>query len=96
MSAERTLRQVLLVGAGGQRAIERAVARVPDAGLEREVATLYATRAGFASVEPVLGRADAPPSVEALQEPSCRAVLDGSRAAMRALLAALADGAVDD
>jgi hypothetical protein len=83
----RALRQTLLVGEAGQRAIEAARASCGGASAAHGVAALYAWRAGFAAVEP--GDVGAVDDAVRLDAASCRDVLDGSRAAMRAILRAL-------
>ena len=89
----RFLRQVILVevGPAGQRRIARATAALAGDGLGHEIAARYAARAGFARIEP--GAVDAL-DADALaaraivtNEPA-REVLAGSRAALRAILAA--------
>ncbi len=89
----RFLRQVILVevGPAGQRRIARATAAVGGAGPAAEIATRYAERAGFARVvegsidargaNAVAGRA-------VVSDEAAAAVLRGSRAALRAILAA--------
>jgi hypothetical protein len=82
----RFLRQVVLVevGPAGQERIARATAAVGGAGLAAEIATRYAERAGFAAVAP--GSIDRSEAV--VVGDAAAAVLDGSRAALRAILAA--------
>lgn len=87
MESARTLRQVLLVGEEGQTAIERATAACDGPTLAHTVARLYAERAGFAAVVPgPVVSSDAAPELES---PACQQVLQGARAAMRAIRDAL-------
>lgn len=85
MSA-RFLRQILVseIGQSGQTKIERAVAELPVAAAEAEVAELYARRAGFAEVrfEPATEQLAQTWTAQSL---SVRAVLAGSRCALLAI-----------
>ena len=85
-------RQMLLaeIGQKGQERLEKAAAALEGEGLCHEIATSYAVRAGIGRVRP--GGID----VEALapsfvRGSATRAVVAGSRAALWALRAALAD-----
>jgi len=85
-------RQMLLaeIGQKGQERLEKGVARLAGEGLCHEIATSYASRAGIGCVLP--GSID----IEALtpsfvRGTATRAVVAGSRAALLALRAALAD-----
>ncbi len=84
---ERFVRQVLLpeIGEPGQRRIAAATASVGGEGLAHEVATLYATGAGFAAIAPgpIDVTALAPPSI--VTTAPARAVLAGARAALAEL-----------
>lgn len=86
----RYVRQVLVAGVGeaGQRRIQACEAPVAGPTLAHEVATLYVRGAGVRAITP--GDID----VDALAPPTCatpeaRAVLAGSRAALRLLLGAV-------
>jgi hypothetical protein len=83
----RFVRQILVPGVGeeGQRRIEAARARV----IAGEVAVLYATRAGFASVEAVEGDRDALAPPEIVNDEASRDVLAGARSALLAIRAAI-------
>lgn len=88
--AARYARQILLSGVGpeGQERVLAARASVAGEGLEHEIASRYARRAGF-------GEVTAGPIV--IDEPSLgheapRRVLAGSRAALRAFRAAALAG----
>ncbi len=83
MSA-RFLRQILVseIGQSGQTKIERAVAELPVAAAEGEVAELYARRAGFVRFEPAAELRD---QTWTAQSPSVQAVLSGSRCALLAI-----------
>ena len=89
----RFLRQVMLpeIGASGQAAIELRCAPVAGPGLAHEVACLYARGAGFASVS--AGAIDvsmlAPQTI--VEDAASREVLAGSRAALAAIRAAIAE-----
>ena len=90
MSA-RFVRQVLLeeIGAEGQQRIEAAVAAVAGDGLAHEIASRYATGAGFGG----LARGDIDldalaPAPLVTQEPA-RQVLAGARAALAEMRRAL-------
>jgi hypothetical protein len=96
LDAERFLRQLVLpeIGQAGQRAIGAATARVLGPSGANEVARVYAERAGFEQL------AEAPLPLEAgvpgdwVETEAAKEVLAGSRAAARAIVAALArDGA---
>jgi hypothetical protein len=98
----RFLRQVILVevGPAGQRRLARSSAAVGGTGLAFEVATRYAERAGFAEIveEPrdasaawsVDGAIDVDEAIVATK--AAAEVLKGSRAALRAILAAAKGG----
>jgi hypothetical protein len=84
------LRQVILVDVGveGQRRIVEAAAPVGGEGLAHDVATRYAERAGFAEITP--GSIDVGASdLAVVVSDAAAAVLVGSRAALRAILAAV-------
>jgi hypothetical protein len=89
-SRARWARQILLaeVGVEGQRRIASAVAPVSGAGLEHEVASLYASRAGARTAA---GDVDvdelAPRAVVTV--PEAARVLAGARAALRVLARAV-------
>jgi hypothetical protein len=86
----RYVRQVLVadVGEAGQRRIQACDAPVAGPTLAHEVASLYAKGAGVRAVTPGVIDVDAlaPP---ACTTPEARAVLAGSRAALRVLLGAV-------
>ncbi|MFO0553925.1 MAG: hypothetical protein U0271_36425 [Polyangiaceae bacterium] len=87
---ELFVRQVLVAGIGerGQRAIAAATAPVAGPSLAHAIATLYAERAGFA----VIGSGPDPLPDAGTPELALSAaieVLAGSRAAVRALVAAV-------
>ena len=86
----RYLRQVMLpqIGVAGQRRVGAAVARVGAAGAAGEIASRYALAAGFARVEPGEVDVGALAPRDVATDEAARAVLAGSRAALRALLAA--------
>jgi hypothetical protein len=71
------------VGPEGQARIARATARVDGVGLSYEIASRYASGAGFARVEPSGAPALFESSVLELDAP--RAVLAGSRSALAAI-----------
>lgn len=85
----RFARQILLaeVGEQGQRAIGRAEARVGGTSFAHEVATLYASGAGFAEIVPGEIVDEAPASI--VTDPAARAVLAGARAALSEIRRAL-------
>ena len=85
----RYLRQVILVDVGpsGQRRIAEARAAVGGEGLGHAIATRYAERAGFAEVTP--GAIDSQDEDRVVATSAPAAVLAGSRAALRAILAAV-------
>jgi hypothetical protein len=92
MDAERFVRQMLVaeIGEAGQRAICAGEAAVLGAGAAHAVAERYARAAGF-------GRLVAGPIADELSpsfvvEPSARAVLAGSRAALAAIVKAARAG----
>lgn len=76
-------RQILLVGEAGQRAIEASSAFVDGPGFVHEVATLYATRAGFEGVErgSISVERDAPR--EMLSNDAARETVAAARAVLR-------------
>lgn len=92
MDAERFVRQILVDGIGeaGQRAIGAAPARVGGAALANEVATLYASAAGFAEIVPAAAALDPLVPEEWVVEPEAREALAGARAALREIVAAVA------
>ncbi len=89
MSA-RFVRQVLVseIGASGQRAIERASAELVAEGLTGEVFRTYAAGAGFGDVQ-VHPPLDREPGEPASGPRATTAVLEGARAAVRAITATL-------
>ena len=76
----RYARQILLAGVGvaGQERVLGGVAAVAGDGLHHEVATRYASRAGFAAIAPGAIAVDEP----SVTHPATAAVLAGSRAAL--------------
>jgi hypothetical protein len=93
MDAERYLRQIVLVeiGEAGQRALEASTAPVLGTSAAHEVARLYAERAGFGRLDEGPADLDAASTGDvSLATPAARDVLAGSRAALRAILAATA------
>jgi hypothetical protein len=88
----RYARQMLLaeIGQKGQERVEQAVAHLAGAGLCHEIATSYAARAGIGRIVPgSIDEAALAPSF--LEGRATRAVVAGSRAALLALRAALAE-----
>ena len=88
----RYVRQMILaeVGDEGQARLEASTARVGGQGLGHEVASAYATRAGFARVDG--GDIDENALAPAfLHDRATRAVVAGSRAALAAMRAVLLD-----
>lgn len=71
------------IGDDGQAAIVDADAHVRGDGLAGEVATTYASRAGFRTV--LAGVDDEPATPAFVVDPSARAVIDGSLSALAAL-----------
>ena len=92
MDHERFLRQIVLaeIGEDGQRAIGAAEAALGGDGLAHEVASTYALRAGFAGVTPAPAPLDPGAPDAWVADPAARAVLAGSRAAVRAVSQAIA------
>ena len=85
-------RQMLLaeIGQTGQERLEKAVAALAGDGLCHEIATSYAVRAGIGRVVPgTIDETHLAPSF--VRGSATRAVVAGSRAALLALRAALAD-----
>ena len=83
MSA-RFVRQVLLpeIGAPGQQRIEAAVAAVGGHGLAHEIASRYASGAGFGGVSPGDVDVDALAPAALVSHEPARQVLAGARAAL--------------
>ena len=88
----RMIRQMIVadVGEAGQARLEAATASVGGSGLGHEVATTYASRAGFSRVTAgTIDEERLAPSF--LREPAARAVVAGSRAALASIRSALFD-----
>jgi hypothetical protein len=92
LDAERYLRQILLaeIGEAGQRAIAAATVQLGGPPGARDVARLYAERAGFRRIEETAGELGASADDAAVLTPAAREVLAGSRAVARAMVAATA------
>jgi hypothetical protein len=99
----RFVRQLLLpeIGEAGQRRIEASTAAVagpasshlPD--LAHEVASRYATGAGFGGLEPGSIDVDALAPADLVTDPSAREILAGARAALAEMRRALGDTSHD-
>lgn len=88
----RYARQMIVaeVGDGGQMRLEASAASVGGLGLCHEVASAYASRAGFARILPgTIDEGALAPSF--LHETAPRAVVAGSRAALLAMRGVLLD-----
>jgi len=83
-------RQMILVeiGENGQRLLEAASADLGGVGLDHEVATAYAARAGIGNIGP--GAIDGALAPSFLENSATRAMVAGSRAALSAMRTALA------
>jgi molybdopterin/thiamine biosynthesis adenylyltransferase len=90
MTDARYARQMLVaeIGEAGQARLKAATASLSGVGLEHEIATAYAVRAGIGTVQP--GRIDEEALAPAFLElRAARAVAAGSRAALAAMREAL-------
>jgi hypothetical protein len=87
----RFVRQVLLpeIGEAGQQRLLAASAAVAGDGLAHEVASRYATGAGFGGLGPGAIDVDALAPADRITDPSARQVLAGARAALAEMRRAL-------
>jgi hypothetical protein len=90
--ARRFQRQILLLGARGQAAIDGAEARVDGVGAAHAIAVTYARAAGFRAVTPgAIDVAELAPEALAIHE-GPRELLAASRAVLREIGRAMSAG----